>query len=157
VVAAIHNPYINRMVIEQRQGMGVKLIASKGISVRDILVELRNKNCVGLLIDQSGGRTGILVDFFGRKASTVKGPAQIAVKTGAPLLLCTTIPQGNGYHRMIFEEIPTDIDGLEGDAQILHITQHVTSKIEYYIRRKPEVWFGWLHRRWRIKPPKVKE
>ena len=156
VMARIHNPYINKMIIKHRQGMGVKLISSRGISIRDILIELKNKNCVGLLIDQSAGRNGLLIDFFGRKASTVKGPAQIAVKRGVPLLLCTSTPQSNGHHRMIFEEIPTDIEGLEGEAQVLHITQQVTSKIEHYIRQKPEVWFGWFHRRWRIKPPKIK-
>ncbi len=155
VVAPIKNPYIDKMVKGQRQGVGVKLISSKGMSVRDILVEIKKKNCVGLLIDQSAGRTGMFVDFFGRKASTAKGPAQFAVKTGAPLVLCTSTPQDDGTHRMVFEEIPTDVVGKEGEEQLLHITQDVTSRIEQYIRHDPEFWFGWLHRRWKHKPPEL--
>ena len=154
VTAAIHNPYVDKMIRQHRNHLGMKIIASKGIPIRNILVELKQKNCVGLLIDQSAGRTGLLVDFFGRKASTARGPAQFAVKTGAPLVLCMSTPQGDGTHVMTFEKIVTDIEGLEGEAQLLHITQDVTSRIEAHIRQNPKYWFGWIHRRWKIRPPK---
>lgn len=154
VTAAIHNPYVDKMVRQHRNHLGMKIIASKGIPIRNILVELKQQNCVGLLIDQSAGRTGLLVDFFGRKASTARGPAQFAVKTGAPLILCMSTPQADGTHLMTFEEIATDIDGLEGESQFLHITQDVTTRIEGHIRKNPQYWFGWIHRRWKIRPPK---
>ncbi len=157
VTAAIHNPYVDRMIRQHRNHLGMKIIASKGIPIRNILVELKQENCVGLLIDQSAGRTGLLVDFFGRKASTARGPAQFAVKTGAPLILCMSTPQVDGTHLMTFEEIATDIDGLEGEAQLLYITQDVTARIENHIRQNPQFWFGWIHRRWKIRPPKQKK
>lgn len=157
VTAPIHNPYLDRMIKSHRHRLGVELIPSKGMSLRDILVELKKKNCVGLLVDQSAGRHGLLVDFFGRKASTPKGPAQFAVKTGAPLFLCSSTPKGDGSHRMVFEEIATEAEGLQGEELLFHITQDVTAKIEQYIRQNPQYWFGWFHRRWKIRAPKVKD
>lgn len=156
VTAEIHNPYIDTMVKSQRSHLGMNLIASKGIPIRNIMRDLKDNRCVGMLIDQSAGRTGLMVDFFGRKASTARGPSQIAVKTGAPLVLCTSMPQPDGTHIMTFEEIATDTPGLSGDKQLVHITQNITTKIEECIRENPQYWFGWIHRRWKIRPPKVK-
>lgn len=157
VTAEIHNPYIDTMVKSHRSHLGLKLIASKGIPIRNIMRDLKDNRCVGMLIDQSAGRTGLMVDFFGRKASTARGPAQIAVKTGAPLFLCTSMPQPDGTHIMTFEEIATDPPGLAGEDQLVHITQDITTRIEDCIRKDPKYWFGWIHRRWKIRPPKVKK
>lgn len=155
VVAPIRNPYLQKMVTENRQRMGVRLISKKGMAVRYITRDLRENRCVGMLIDQDAGRSGVFVDFFGRPASTPKGPAQYALKRDIPIIMLFSFPQDDGSLKMVFEEVDITPGDVSEDA-VQAVTQHITSRLEYYIRQKPENWFGWLHRRWKTKRDSAK-
>ena len=150
VVAPIRNPYLNKLVTHCRARSGVRLISKKGMAIRHITKDLKENRCVGMLMDQDAGKSGVFVDFFGRPASTPQGPAQFALKRGVPIVMAFSFPQNDGRLKLIIEEIalPHDQENFVQD-----VTQKVTSRLEYYIRKHPEQWFGWLHRRWKTKPP----
>lgn len=152
VVAPIRNPYLNNMITENRKRMGVRLISKKGMAVRHITRDLKENRCVGMLIDQDAGRSGTFVNFFGRPSSTPKGPAQYALKRDIPIIMIFSFPQDDGRVKMVFEEIEVPSSEDQEEA-IQQITQQMTSRLEYYIRQNPGNWFGWLHRRWKTKPP----
>ncbi len=155
VIAPIHNPHIDKMITDQRHGMGVSLISRTGMAIRQIRQELKANRLVAMFLDQDAGSAGIFVDFFGRPASTPSGPVKFAVKTGAALVLVTSFLQQDGGQELIFEEISTAADNRDGDERIQFITQAVSSRIEYHIRRRPGAWFGWLHRRWKSQPESI--
>jgi KDO2-lipid IV(A) lauroyltransferase len=88
-----------------------------------------------------------MVQFFGRPASTPKGPAAFSIKTGVPLA-CGFIVREGLKQRIIIER-PFSIESSgQKDEDIRRLTQAYTSLLEEYIRRYPDHWF-WPHRRWK--------
>lgn len=150
VVADIHNRYLDRMINKHRRQMGINIIP-KGIAIRGILQELKNNRCVTLLMDQDAGKSGAFVEFFGRPASTPKGPAKYALKTGAALMLTLSFRQPDGSLRVIFEEIKRDDLNNANEESIQILTQRATTRLEQRIREYPDHWF-WMHRRWKTQP-----
>ena len=79
------NPYVDSSINRYRTGFGMKIIPP-GVSIKHVVRALREHEAVGLISDQDAGKRGVFVDFFGRKASTPGGAAQLAIKYGAPIV-----------------------------------------------------------------------
>ncbi len=107
---------------------------------------IRRGLCVAFLADQSAGREGIPLPFFGRDAHTYTAPAALALKLKVPLYAgySTRLSDGIRY-RCFAEHVP-----LTGDAEAL--TRRLNAILEGYVRACPEQWW-WFHRR--FKPPKA--
>jgi KDO2-lipid IV(A) lauroyltransferase len=103
---------------------------------------------VGILLDQNATRSeGVFVPFFGVPASTSKGLALIALRTGAPVVPVFLRREPDGRHCMeVGPPIPVPADG---DADTYTAT--FNQVIEAAVRRAPEQWL-WMHARWRTRP-----
>lgn len=154
VVADIANPFIDDMVNRHRTSAGIRIL-TKGMSIRAMLKTLRDNGAMAMLMDQDAGRNGTFVDFFGRKCSTPKGPALFALKTGAAVLLVSSIRQADGSLRAVFEEVEIDHDRGVSEERLHEIMQRCTARMEEYIRKYPGQWL-WMHRRWKT-PPSIVE
>jgi len=137
-----------------RSRMGFKSILSypRYTCVRQSLTALRVKEIVVVLMDQNtDGKSGVFVDFFGQKAGTPTGAVIFAMRTGSPVLPMFTVRDGKDSHKIIIEphfyieNKPTDEETLQYNVQ------KITNIIEGYIRKYPAEW-GWMHRRWKSKP-----
>lgn len=149
-----NNVAIDAWMESMRRTHGVE-ITDSGYALRDILRTLRKGHLLGLVSDQDAGDKGVFVRFFGELASTVGGPATIALKTGAPLMAVAMHPgRPHPPHRFEICEpwYPEDFSDDEAGRQAL--TQAFTTQLETWIRARPEQWF-WLHRRWKTRPPPV--
>ena len=146
----LKNRYLNALVSQYREQLSLKLITRRQ-AVRETLRALKENYAVGFFADQNAGREGVFVDFFGKQASAVRGPATLALKTGAPLLLSMAIRQpGDRHHVLIMPEVDLEISGdLEQDVQIN--TAHILKILETYIRQYPDQWL-WTHNRWKTQP-----
>ena len=142
------NPLFNNSIVEARERLGLRLIARGGAS-KEALQRLREGRMVGFVADQNAGRTGVFVPFFGRLASTHRGAALLAVRSGAPLFFAAAIREGDHYHG-ITEEIT---DSREGplDQVVERLTASFTACLERLVRKWPEQYF-WHHRRWKTRP-----
>ena len=152
IAATQRNPYIDRLVEQARLILGNRAIPKKG-ALRRCIEVLREGCSLGILMDQNQRREGIFVEFFGRKASTIRAVALLSRKTGAPIV--TVILQrmpGKIRHRIEFQKpiLPIRTDDPEED--VLRMTEEVTGRLEAAIRAHPDQWL-WLHRRWRTRPP----
>ena len=147
VVKKLSNPYIDNMIYQLRTGFGNNII-NYGASVKHIVRALRNNEVIGLISDQDAGREGIFVDFFGRKASTPRGAALLALKYKAPIVVAMTLRTGSGKYKSIFKEITVN----END-NVETVTQRFTTVMEDIIRQYPEQYF-WMHRRWKTEEAK---
>lgn len=136
------NPYIDSLINLNRERVGMNIIA-QGAAVKHIIRALRKHGIIGLISDQDAGRDGIFVDFFGRKASTPRGAAQLALKYNAPIVVVMTLRTGNGKFKSIFKEVSVHVDDT-----IESVTQRYTTVMENIIRQYPEQYF-WMHRRWK--------
>ena len=144
------NVLTDRMINNIRRSTGLKIIYT-GPSVKEVLRNLNNREIVGFLADQDAGDGGIFVDFFGRKASTAKGPVVLALKTGAPVIMVFIIRENRyRHHVVITEELIMERTGDE-EKDILVNTRKWIKILEDFIRKYPEQWF-WVHRRWKTQP-----
>ena len=142
VVKKQTNPYVDSLVNLNRTRFGMNII-THGAPVKHIVRALREHKIIGLISDQDAGRDGIFVDFFGRKASTPRGAAQLALKYNAPIVVTMNVRTGKGKYKSIFENID-----IRADDTVESITQRYTTAMENIIRKYPEQYF-WMHRRWK--------
>jgi Kdo2-lipid IVA lauroyltransferase/acyltransferase len=150
VVRSQSNPYFDGMINRARARLGVRVIR-KGGGTRGALEALRKGHVIGLVADQDARGAGIFVPFFGRLASTHRGPALLALRSGAPLFLGMAIRRPDGSYEGRVQRIPVPEAG-EFDDRVLALTAAYTSALEAVVREHPTQYF-WHHRRWKTPPP----
>jgi KDO2-lipid IV(A) lauroyltransferase len=151
VARPLDNPYINHWMLGVRENMGQRIIAKKG-ATEEVTQALSQRGAVGFIADQNAGPKGIFVDFFGRKASTYKSIALLAMEYEVPVVI--------GYARRInhsfrFQIGISDIiwpeDWKTQDDPLRYVTQRYTAGIEKFVREDPGQYL-WVHRRWKTRP-----
>ena len=137
-------PDFNRIILQLHEHFGMRTIGRHSTAgALEMYRALRRGGLLGFLIDQNIRAESVRVPFFGRPAQTPIGPAQLAVRAGAPVMLCF-IERRKGKHIVTFHE------PFFGDDPVA-ITAHLTKAIEDHIRAVPEQWM-WFHQRWRDRP-----
>ena len=147
----LDNPYVNRWLMDVRQRKGSRIIAKKG-ATDDVAAVLENRGVVGFVADQNAGRKGVFVDFFGRKASTYKSIALLAMQYEVPVVVGYAMREGDDFRFVVgVQDIiyPEDWRGV--DDPLMYITQRYTRAIEDFVRRDPGQYW-WVHRRWKTRP-----
>ncbi|NOZ25793.1 MAG: lysophospholipid acyltransferase family protein [Nitrospirae bacterium] len=148
VARPIDNPYLNGLVERVRKRYGNSVIYKKG-ALRAIIATLRKGDTVGMLIDQSVVPSeGVVVDFLGRPAWTIKSPVLIARKTGAAVVPVFIRRKKQGGHVLdIYPEV--ELSGEEDiEKAVIEDTAKLTSFVERYVMENPAEWL-WIHRRWK--------
>lgn len=144
------NPYSNRFFNRLREQAGIRLINMKKASW-PCLRALRQNHIIGLIADQDAGRDGVFVDFFGRPASTFKGPAIFALKTGAPMMMGNLVREPGGTYTLYLEPPFKVVNTGDFESDVRTNTELWSQRLEYWVKQYPEQWF-WVHRRWRRQP-----
>ncbi|MCX5778019.1 MAG: lysophospholipid acyltransferase family protein [Elusimicrobia bacterium] len=148
VVGQQQNSQVDDLLNAYRTAKGVKLIPLK-LALRGVMKTLRNNEFIGILADQDAHEQGAFVPFFGRPASTPKGPALFALRAGAPLIMATMFRSGNKF-KAVFETVPRPAPSGNEENDIQTYTAAFTAILERNTRISPDHWF-WLHRRWKTK------
>ena len=124
---------------------------SKRRSYRKILRFLEQKGLVFMLMDQHvDPRQGVFVPFFNQPASTSRGLAKLALKTGTPVVPIFLVREETGFKGLILPEVPLVHTGNK-EEDIEANTLAYNRVIESMVRKYPEQWF-WVHRRWKTRP-----
>jgi KDO2-lipid IV(A) lauroyltransferase len=120
---------------------------------RAVLAALRQGRAVGIVGDQDARRSGVFVPFFGRLASTARGAAVFALRTGAPVFLTFALraPGVTPRYTMRFERLDFQPAG-DADQDVERFARAYMAAVEAAVREAPEQYF-WHHRRWRTRPP----
>lgn len=151
VVREMDNPLMDRLINGYRCASGGHAIEKREFARKTLRAFERNE-AVGILMDQNMlAGEGTFVDFFGLPASTTTGPARVARKTGAPIILGLVIWDSKlKKYRLRFDRIDW-IKVQDPEKEIEMNTANFTRRIEDYIRRYPDQWL-WVHRRWKTRP-----
>jgi Kdo2-lipid IVA lauroyltransferase/acyltransferase len=133
-----------RLVDGYRSQIGIQTISAKPRreAVRGILKALRNNRIVLVIADEfkSGD---VMVDFLGMKAPAPRGPATLALRTGAVTLpMFATRRQDGGLTVSVGAPIAA-IEREDIEESVVATTALYTSHIETAIRQYPEQW-NWL-------------
>ena len=147
VVKSQRNPYVDAYLNNCRTRWINKVIPL-GASIRQVYSALSSKHTVAMVADQRGPKDGMRVNFFGQRSSIYPGPAQLALKTKAPIIFGITVREPDysykGYlHEISINDLPED-----KEMQIQEVSQRHISLLESYIKKHPEQWL-WMHNIWK--------
>jgi KDO2-lipid IV(A) lauroyltransferase len=151
VARPLDNPYINDWLLGVREKRGQRILAKKG-ATDEIPQLLARGGTVGFIADQNAGSKGVFVDFFGRKASTYKSIALLAMEYQVPIVVGYARRLNDRFHfRIGTQDIIRPEDWKDRDDPMRYITQRFTSAIEAFVREDPGQYL-WVHRRWKTRP-----
>lgn len=151
VARTLDNPHLDRFIRRFRERTGQKMIPKKG-GYDDMLAVLKSGGVLSFLADQDAGQNGLYVDFFGRKASTHKAIALLAIEYKTPVVVGYARRVGPGFRYEVACDRIIDPAEWEGRADdVRWLTQEYTTALESAIRTAPEQYL-WLHRRWKHQP-----
>ncbi len=129
---------------QYRAGVGVHTISAKPRreAVRGILRALRDNRIVMVIADEfkSGGVT---VNFMGQLSSAPRGPATLALRTGAVTLPVFAIRGPDGSLTLSVGAPIEPIRKQDLEESVAATTALFTRHLEMMIRRYPDQW-GWL-------------
>jgi KDO2-lipid IV(A) lauroyltransferase len=152
VAKAMANRRFDEDLRSTRERLGMRIVDAS-VAPRAVLRALREGRIAALVADQNAGARGVFVPFFGRLASTARGPALFALRSGAPMVLglCLRQPGWPQRYRIALRRIEVvDTGDLEGD--VVRVTREHTAALESAARAAPEQYF-WQHKRWKTHPP----
>jgi KDO2-lipid IV(A) lauroyltransferase len=149
-VANQTNKLVDEFMDNLRRSQGIEIIKIHN-APRGVLTAFKNNRYVALMIDQDAGRDCVFVDFFGKLASTHRGPAVFHLKTQTPLVMSSCIRLKGPHYRVLFEDV--HLPPLEGtqEEKNTQIMAHLTKLLEEKVRQHPEQYF-WMHKRWKTRP-----
>ena len=147
VVRPQNNPLFDHALARARSRLGMNLVYRQN-SVHVLLRSLRQGRVVVVLADQNAHSGGLMVDFFGEPASTARGPALLALRSGAPLVLGVGLhhPSAAQPHHLVLERVSVPLSGILAQDMEALTRAHVAA-LERQIRRYPGQYL-WQHRRW---------
>ncbi|MEI6044703.1 MAG: lysophospholipid acyltransferase family protein [Chloroflexota bacterium] len=134
-------PELNDLIQGTRQRMGINIYSPEG-ALRGLVTALKRNELVVLLIDSPLKNEGVVVEMFGKPVRFAPGPATLALRTGANLMLGYVARQpGNKTFYAVWEpHLKYEPTG-DKEQDILALTQQIAHVIEGLIRRHPDQWY----------------
>jgi KDO2-lipid IV(A) lauroyltransferase len=149
--ALIKNPPDRKfaeLLTSLRSQIGQKTISARPRveAAKQILKALR-RNEIVLMVPDEYKHKGAAVEFFGRPAPSARGPATLALRSGAAVLPMFLLWEKQGL-RLTIERPLELVETGQTRKDILENTAMFASCLERVIRRYPDQW-NWLNVRWR--------
>jgi KDO2-lipid IV(A) lauroyltransferase len=122
-----------------RQRAGMRVVPLDAAAGAGVSAALRRGDVVGLLCDRDLVGDGIEVTFFGERTRLPGGPAMLALRTGAPLMACCVLFEGDHHRGIVLPPLDTSRrDGLRKDVE--RITQDLADAMALLVRRAAQQW-----------------
>lgn len=138
---------ITDMIIRTRDLYGVKTI-SKGFNLKSAIRCLRDREILGVLIDQDVRDKGIIAPFLGLPASTPYGPFKMAARLGSPILPVFSVRREDGINHDLYILSPLEVDsGDNPDKDMENAVIKANDLLSLWITKYPGQWM-WLYPRW---------
>jgi KDO2-lipid IV(A) lauroyltransferase len=139
-VERIQPEKLYRFLVDCRSARGVQLLPVEH-ATRPLLAALRRGEVVGIAADRLTSGKGAEVDFFSRRCEFPRGPAALARRSGAVLLVGVGIRRpGRAFSGHV---VPVDVPRT-GDALADEVgtTQNLAYIAESFIRAHPGQWLA---------------
>lgn len=141
-------PKINELLNRLRETHG-SISVSRGAGLRALIRALREGKLIGVLSDQSAGKTdGILLPFFGRKTSVPVGAFELALRTRAFLMPCLMVRQGGVRHEVFVGKVLEDDPKRSNEERVRSLAKQYVGLLEDFITQYPNQWL-WENKRWK--------
>lgn len=137
---------LNELLNTYRSCKG-SVVLSRGLNTRDMVTSLKNNEVIGMVVDQ-GGRAGVLVPFFGKKASFSAGALRLALKRDVPICFAAIMRQPGGRHRLVYHPPLEIVNTSDPEADLKANLRRVAGIMEDYIREYPQEYM-WFYKIWK--------
>ncbi len=131
---------VNNFFLKQRSIGGAKFIPL-GASVRKAFECLSRNEILAILADRDFSKSGLLVNFFGKKSIIPKGPAILSLKLGSPIVPCFMIREKDDTFRFLFGPAVMFSSSGNMDEDVTALTQTCIKTLEKYIVQYPNQWY----------------
>lgn len=141
----LNNPILDKLVKRRRQSKGAKLYSREDGFTKPI-THLKQGGTLGCIADQSAGKHGMMVPFFGKQSSMTNLPALLHRKTQAPIIplsMCTVAP---GKWKVIVQPAIEVPDAIKKDTY--QTTIQCARAYEKLMTQSPADVL-WMHNYWR--------
>ena len=128
------SPSLSPMIRRMKERLGVTVV-SMDTGALTIARTLHKGGVVALHIDGDQFADGIEVKYFDRNVTLPRGPAALAMKTGAALLPAFAIRTSRRHITIMIEDDVVAAAADERDA-----TQRVAGVVEKYVKQYPDQW-----------------
>ncbi|HEY1373725.1 MAG TPA: lysophospholipid acyltransferase family protein [Candidatus Binatia bacterium] len=132
-----------------RVGIGQRTIHAypRDEAFREVVHVLRENESVVVIADEFRSRSGIEVPFFGRPVVARRGPATLALRTGAAVVPASLVRRVDGGLELAVEpEIDFARTG-KIKSDVVDATLKITQWLEKTVRAHPDQW-NWMPLRW---------
>jgi KDO2-lipid IV(A) lauroyltransferase len=138
-------------LLAERERLGMRMVEADD-APKQVLRGLRGGRIVAVVADQNAAGSGVFVPFFGTLASTARGPAVFALRTGAPVFAGVAIrrPGWRARYDVTIRRLPFAPTG-DAEADIRALLGAFAKLLEEEVRNAPGQYF-WQHRRWKTRP-----
>ncbi|MFH0935509.1 MAG: ELM1/GtrOC1 family putative glycosyltransferase [Candidatus Omnitrophota bacterium] len=139
-------PRLDHILNLYRTQQGCRVIQRQN-QLRQLIGALKKNEAIGITADQ-GGKTGALVNFFGRSASMSTGGVKLALRSGAVIIPCFYVRLKGPYIRVIFAP-PFEVKKSgERDKDVHDNLEQLVSVFEKYIAMYPKEYL-WFYKIWK--------
>jgi KDO2-lipid IV(A) lauroyltransferase len=108
---------------------------------------LKKHQIVGFAADRDINGSGYPVRFFGKFIRVPRGPAEVAARSGAPIVPAFFVQEKNGFFKLHLES-PIEVDGSGPvEEKVNRINQTLVEILERFVSRYPTQWFA-FYRVW---------
>lgn len=132
----------SRFIQESRNRYGIKIVLPNR-NLKDAYGCLKKGGILNILVDRPLPRTdksGVEVEFFGKKTWVASAAARIAIKTGASVLVGYAVRDGESFYGQPGRILKYELTG-DRDRDIQIVTQAMLSEAEKLIMAHPEQWY----------------
>jgi KDO2-lipid IV(A) lauroyltransferase len=149
ITRRMNNPYVDRLMNRRKPRHRFELTPKRDADFGRLLGALREGKVLAIMIDQNAKSRGMLVDYFGRPASSHTAIALLHLITRAPLCFGACIEVAPMRFRFQatgpFTFRPTG----NKEADVRAILTHLNRELEAAVRAHPDQYM-WGHRRWQL-------
>jgi lauroyl/myristoyl acyltransferase len=139
VAEALEPPELFDWFAAWRRQLGMSVVPLNHSAGSAVMTALHHGDVIGLLCDRDLTGDGIEVDFMGERTRLPGGPATMAARTGAAILPCCVLFEGDHHRGIVQPPLDTARRGhLREDVG--RITQDLADALAALIRRAPEQW-----------------
>lgn len=139
VAERVEPPKLHTWFTDFRTSLGFEVLVNGPAVSSQIISALHANKAVALLCDRDVDGSGTPTEFFGEQTRLPRGPATLALRTGAALIPAGVYETPKGYRAFVGEPVSTERRGsLREDVE--RVSNELTRRMEEIIRKAPEQW-----------------
>lgn len=140
VVERLQPPELHQWFEDYRKSLGMSVVINGPDVVSKLTSALKRNEVIALLSDRDVDGTGSSYEFFGETTTLPRGPAMLALRTGAALIPAAVYERGNDFVAVLNDPIDAKRSEASLREDIDRISQELIRELEKLIRREPTQW-----------------